>query len=67
VYQLNLANRDFSKSLFVQADEKFYQLREADFLALKKEGVTHILTKKTHQLNFLKVDENEEYVVYAIL
>jgi hypothetical protein len=67
VYQLNLTNRDFSKSLFVQADEKFYQLREADFLALKKEGVTHILTKKTHQLNFLKVDENEEYVVYAIL
>ncbi len=66
VYQLNLANRDFSKSLFVQADEKFYQLRENDFLSLKKEGVTHILTKKTHQLNFSKIVENEEYVVYAI-
>lgn len=67
VYRLKLANRDFSKSIFVQADENFYQLRESDFLALKKEGVTHILTKKTHQLNFSKVEENEEYVVYAIL
>ena len=49
-----------------QADDNFYALRENDFYALQKEGVTHLLTKKTHLLSFPKILENSEFVIYKI-
>ncbi len=66
VYHLDLAHRDFSKSLFTQADENFYALHDADFIAFQKLGITHILTKKSHLLSFPIIAQNEEYVVYAL-
>jgi hypothetical protein len=66
VYRIDLARRDFSKSLFEQADENFYALQDSDFIALQKIGITHVLTKKTQVLSFPIVAQNEAYVVYAL-
>jgi hypothetical protein len=52
--------------LFYQADDQFYASTTEHFLALKKEGVTHILTLQTHNLNFPVVLENNTYKVYQI-
>ncbi len=59
------SGRDYAK-MVKQADDNFYALRENDFHALQKEGVTHILTKNTHLLSFPKILENSEFVIYKI-
>jgi hypothetical protein len=66
VYGLNASNRDNSKMLFFQADDQFYAYNTDHFSALKKEGVTHILTLQKHDLNFPVVFENTTYKVYQI-
>ncbi len=54
------------QKMTTQADENFYALREPDFYALNNEGITHIFTKKTHNLAFPKVLENSEFIIYKI-
>jgi hypothetical protein len=66
VYGLNASNRDHSKMLFYQADDQFYACTTEHFSALKKEGVTHILTLQTHDLDFPIIFKNNTYIVYQI-
>jgi hypothetical protein len=48
------------------ADENFANLKEIDFMELKKKGVTHLLCEKKQQLYFTKVVENEQFIIYKI-
>jgi hypothetical protein len=66
VYHIDLSDRRAGKDLVMTANTHFFALRETDFLALKNQGVTHILTLKTHVLDFPIVVENEVYRVYEI-
>jgi hypothetical protein len=67
LYRTNWATRDLAKTVIQQMNDNFYHLQTADFQKLHHEdGVTHILTKKTHLLNFPKTLENEEFVIYEI-
>jgi hypothetical protein len=66
VYGLTIENRDINISAFEQADAYFLRQKEAFFLALKAKGVTHILTKKNHHLQFPQVLANDDFIVYLI-
>jgi MFS family permease len=67
VYHIDLSDRRAGKDLVMTANTHFFALREVDFLALKKQGVSHILTLKNHALDFPIVVENEVYRVYEII
>jgi hypothetical protein len=48
------------------ADENFARLTENDFLELKKKGVTHLLCEKKQALNFTKIVENQDFIIYEL-
>jgi hypothetical protein len=65
-YNINLAQRRAGGDMIALADAHFFSLRETDFLNFRKAGVTHILTKKEHNLNFPVLIENEVYKIYIL-
>jgi hypothetical protein len=66
LYNINLAQRKAGGNMIQLADTHFFSLRETDFLNLRDLGVTHILTQKTHVLNFPLLIENELYKIYVL-
>ncbi len=66
VYGLDLAHRDPRMGLYAQGDSLFSQLREGDFLFLRDEGATHVLTFADHDLDFPVVAQNGVYKVLVL-
>jgi hypothetical protein len=59
---------DFRKKLNINdlANQHWLAKTENDFLQLKKEGVTHLLTFKKHSLNLPVLFENEDWIIYRL-
>jgi hypothetical protein len=66
VYGLDAAHRDPRLGMYAQGDSLFAQIREGDFLFLKDEGVTHVLTTVQHALGFPVVAQNGVYKICVI-
>jgi hypothetical protein len=67
VYKINLDDRLRQADLPYLANLNFSNLKGADFIQFNKnQGITHILTVKTHVLSFPKIAENDVYVIYEI-
>jgi hypothetical protein len=59
---------DYRKRLNINelANKNWLAKTENDFLNLKKEGVTHLLTFKKHRLNLPVLVENEDWVIHFL-
>ncbi len=59
---------DYRKKLNINelANHNWLTKTENDFLNLKKDGVTHILTFKKHRLNLPILSENEAWIIYQL-
>jgi hypothetical protein len=59
---------DYRKKLNINdlANQNWLAKSEKDFLNLKKEGVTHVLTFKKHRLNLPILLENEDWIIYKM-
>jgi hypothetical protein len=67
VYKISLADRQNGVDLTVLGNHHFRQLTEADFLQFaKNQHITHVLIYKNVVLNFEKIAENEQYVIYNL-
>ncbi len=66
IYQINLATRRSGEDLMALANAHFYQLDEATLRSFGKGKITHLLTRKMHQLDFPVVAENKDFIIYKI-
>jgi hypothetical protein len=67
IYNINLNHRRQNENLTQLANQQFQLLTAKDFLQLKQyQGITHILTTVSHQLNFKIVAANKLFRVYEI-
>ncbi|MBI5540598.1 MAG: hypothetical protein HY951_11105 [Bacteroidia bacterium] len=66
VYKIDYRGKLRGFDVTRQANENYNDLTEQSFIALKKFGVTHVLTHISQKLSFERVGENSEYVIYLI-
>lgn len=66
VYKIDYRGKLRGFDVTRQANENYNDLTEQSFIALKKFGVTHVLTKISQKLPFEIVGNNSEYVIYRI-
>ncbi|PIP54199.1 MAG: hypothetical protein COX07_06605 [Bacteroidetes bacterium CG23_combo_of_CG06-09_8_20_14_all_32_9] len=66
VYNIDYRNTEKGFEVSKKASENYYRLTSQNFIALKKFGVTHILTHISQKLPFCEVAKNNEFVIYKI-
>jgi hypothetical protein len=67
VYGIPLGDGKIGNNIKYAANAFYFEQREAFFEQLaREEGVTHLLTLRSHQLDFRVVASNGVYVVYAL-